>query len=158
MVPNRTCSNHSCLGRQRGATAFELTIVITLFLILGGVVFIGFTAWKHAGVPQNTTKIPGLPDLNTVYAAAWNEGANKAACLLNLSSIQKAMRGYSNIKNLDTGVPVTINDLVTEGFFTSVPECPAKGFYSFLGRVPANGIPFTTCSIPDHAPPQTANW
>src|SRR5712675_857475 len=108
MVQDRAFLNYSCVGRQRGATMIELTVVIALFLILVGVVFIGFTAWKHADVSQNTSTIPGVPALNAAYAAAWNDGANKAACLINLSSIQKAVRGFQNIKNLGTGAPVTV--------------------------------------------------
>jgi prepilin-type N-terminal cleavage/methylation domain-containing protein len=119
MVQNRASLNYSCLGRQRGATMIELTVVITLFLILAAVVSIGFIAWKHAGVPQNTITITGPSALDV---AAWREGANKGACLLNLSTIQKAVRGYQNIKNLGTGAPLTVDDLTAEGFWTTVPE------------------------------------
>jgi hypothetical protein len=152
MVPDRACSNYPCLGRQRGSSIFELTVVITLFLILVGVVFIGFTAWKHAGVPQDATTIADV--------VAWKDGANTEACLLNLSSIQKAVRGYQNMNKLVTGDPLTVDDLTADVFWTTVPSCPAGGSYSFLGTVPAAGVPYTTCDITGHAPPQTAlnNW
>jgi prepilin-type N-terminal cleavage/methylation domain-containing protein len=155
MVQNRASLNYSCLGRQRGATMIELTVVITLFLILAAVVSIGFIAWKHAGVPQNTITITGPSALDV---AAWKEGANKAACLMNLSTIQKAVRGYQNMNNLVIGDPLTVDTLTKVGFWTSVPTCPAGGSYSFWGTVPAAGVPYTTCDIPGHAPPQTTKW
>jgi prepilin-type N-terminal cleavage/methylation domain-containing protein len=55
--------------RQRGTTLIELSVVIAVLLLLVGVLFIGITAWKN--------------------------GANTAACIINLSSIQKAARGYA---------------------------------------------------------------
>ena len=57
--------------RQRGTTLIELSVVIAVLLLLVGVLFIGITAWKN--------------------------GANTAACVVNLSSIQKAARGYANM-------------------------------------------------------------
>ena len=155
MVQNRASLNYSCLGRQRGATMIELTVVITLFLILVAVVSIGFMAWKHAGVPQETTTIPGLPAVNAAYAAAWNEGRNKAACLINLSSIQKAARGYQNMNNLNIGDPLTVDTLTKAGFWASEPTCPAGGSYSFMTTFPARGIAYATCRNPGHAPSQT---
>jgi hypothetical protein len=152
MVQDRAFFNYSPLARQRGATTFELTVVITLFLILVGVVFIGFTAWKHAGLPQNETTIADV--------LAWKKGANKAACLFNLESIQKAVRGYQKSKKLVTGDPLTVDDLTREGYWTSVPTCPEGGSYSFLNTVPADGVAYATCDIPDHAPSQAnlVNW
>jgi prepilin-type N-terminal cleavage/methylation domain-containing protein len=50
-------------SRQGGTTLIELSVVIAVLLLLVGVLFIGITAWKN--------------------------GANKAACIVNLSSIQK---------------------------------------------------------------------
>ena len=47
---------------QSGTTLIELSIVIAVLLLLVGVLFIGITAWKS--------------------------GANRAACIVNFSSIQ----------------------------------------------------------------------
>ncbi len=66
-------------ARQRGTTLIELSVVIAVLLLLVGVLFIGITAWKN--------------------------GANKAACVVNLSSIQKAARGYANMNGLNIGGP-----------------------------------------------------
>ena len=64
-------------ARQRGTTLIELSVVIAVLLLLVGVLFIGITAWKN--------------------------GANKAACLVSISSIQKAVRGYENMNGLTAG-------------------------------------------------------
>ena len=67
---------------QRGTTLIELSVVIAVLLLLVGVLFIGITAWKN--------------------------GANTAACIVNLSSIQKAVRGYQNMNGLATGATLTV--------------------------------------------------
>jgi hypothetical protein len=74
MAPDRACSNYPCLGRQGGSSIFELTVVITLFPVLVGVLLIGFTAWKIE--------------------------ANQAACLTNLSGIEHAVHAYQNMAAL----------------------------------------------------------
>src|ERR1700732_1205882 len=68
--------------RQRGTTLIELSVVIAVLLLLVGVLFIGVTAWKT--------------------------GANTAACVVNLSSIQKAARGYANMNQLAVGACLPI--------------------------------------------------
>src|SRR5882762_9605375 len=93
--------------RQRGTTLIELSVVIAVILLLVGVLFIGVSAWK--------------------------DSANKAACLVNLASIQKAMRGYENSNLLSDGTngaaasPCTIGTLVTAQYFGAAPTCPASG-------------------------------
>src|SRR5208283_4767443 len=86
-------------ARQSGTTLIELSVVIAVLLLLVGVLFIGITAWKN--------------------------GANTAACVVNLSSIQKAARGYANMNQLITGSAETSATLTSAGFWTSAPTCPA---------------------------------
>ena len=121
-------------ARQRGTTLIELSVVIAVLLLLVGVLFIGITAWKS--------------------------GANKAACVVNLSSIQKAARGYANMNQLITGSTETAATLTSAGFWATAPTCPAGGTYAFLGTVPAQGSAYTTCTVPGHAPTAAnlANW
>jgi type II secretory pathway pseudopilin PulG len=120
--------------KNSGTTLIELSVVIAVLLLLVGVLFIGITAWKN--------------------------GANKAACVINLSSIQKAVRGYQNMNNLNTGATVTIVTMTAAGFWTVAPVCPAGGTYTPTGTVPAPGVAYMTCSITGHAPSATtlANW
>jgi prepilin-type N-terminal cleavage/methylation domain-containing protein len=119
--------------RQRGTTLIELSVVIAVILLLVGVLFIGITAWKN--------------------------GANKAACILVISTGQKAYRGYVNM-NPGIAAPA-MADLITAGFFATAPVCPSGGTYSYTATPPV-GTPWMVCTkapAPDlHVPPSTANW
>jgi prepilin-type N-terminal cleavage/methylation domain-containing protein len=120
--------------RQRGTTLIELSVVIAVLLVLVGVLFIGITAWKN--------------------------GANTAACIVNLSSIQKAVRGYQNMNGLAAATTLPVATLTTAGFWTQVPTCPVGNAYSFTGTIPATGIAYATCPNPGHVPSTVtlANW
>ena len=120
--------------RQSGTTLIELSVVISVLLLLVGVLFIGITAWKN--------------------------GANTAACIINLSSIQKAARGYSNMNGLNTGASLPIATLTSAGFWATVPVCPAGGTYADIETVPSQGVAYMTCTISGHAPSAAnlANW
>jgi prepilin-type N-terminal cleavage/methylation domain-containing protein len=120
--------------RQRGTTLIELSVVIAVLLLLVGVLFIGITAWKN--------------------------GANTAACIINLSSIQKAARGYANMNQLNTGASLPVATLTTAGFWSTVPTCPAAGTYAPLNLVPSQGVAYMTCSFAGHTPTSAnlANW
>jgi prepilin-type N-terminal cleavage/methylation domain-containing protein len=124
------------LAGQRGTTLIELSVVIAVLLLLVGVLFIGITAWKS--------------------------GANTAACVVNLSSIQKAVRGYQNMNGLSTGSGLTSATLTSAGFWSAAPVCPAAGTYTFGTTVPTQGVAYTTCSLSatGHAPSTAtlANW
>src|ERR1700759_2192830 len=97
-------------ARQRGTTLIELSVVIAVLLLLVGVLFIGITAWKS--------------------------GANTAACVVNLASIQKAARGYANMNQIANGAPEGVGALTTAGFWSTTPVCPAGGSYVFLTVAP----------------------
>jgi type II secretory pathway pseudopilin PulG len=103
--------------RHGGTTLIELSVVIAVLLLLVGVLFIGITAWKN--------------------------GANTAACVINLSSIQKAARGYANMNQLNTGAWLPITTLTTAGFWGTVPNFPAGGTYTPKTAVPL--VPTETC-------------
>ena len=113
-------------NHQRGTTLIELSVVIAVLLLLVGVLFIGITAWKN--------------------------GANTAACVVNLSSIQKAVRGQQNMTALNVGDPLPVAALTAAGFWAAQPQCPAGGTYAFLGTVPAQGSAYVTCTTAGHAP------
>ena len=124
--------------RQRGTTLIELSVVIAVILLLVGVLFIGVTAWRN--------------------------GANKAACLVNMSSIQKAVRGYQNVHLLNVGDAVTATNLTGDGYFGAIPTCPVGSTaYTLTGTVPALGAPYAVCAssaATQHNPTtaQAANW
>ena len=121
-------------ARQRGTTLIELSVVIAVLLILVGVLFIGLTAWKTS--------------------------SNTAACIINLSSIQKAARGYQNMNGLATAAPLPVTTLTGAGFWMTLPTCPTGVGYVFSTVVPASGVPYATCPVTNHAPSPTQllNW
>jgi prepilin-type N-terminal cleavage/methylation domain-containing protein len=121
-------------ARQRGTTLIELSVVIAVLLLLVGVLFIGITAWKN--------------------------GANTAACIVNLSSIQKAARGYQNLNALTAGAALTAATLQSAGFWATTPVCPTGTAYSGMTAVPSVGSAYATCTVASHGPSTTtlANW
>ena len=124
-------------ARQRGTTLIELSVVIAVILLLVGVLFIGVQAWK--------------------------DGANKAACLVNISSVQKAVRGYENLNGGVEGTTTLAwtNLVGASGYFTTQPTCPASGVYTLAGTIPNVGTAALTCSLSatkGHVPTTTANW
>jgi type II secretory pathway pseudopilin PulG len=120
------------LARQRGTTLVELSVVIAVILLLVGVLFIGVTGWKNA--------------------------ANQAACILNISTVQKAMRSYQNANLLNTGQALPIANLTTAGYWTTAPACPSGGTYTDPETVPDVGIAYLSCSTAGHVPKTTNNW
>ena len=124
-------------AHQRGTTLVELSVVIAVILLLVSVLFIGISAWRN--------------------------GANRAACLVNISSVQKAVRGYQNLHADDATITgVTMAALVTDQYFGAAPTCPAGGAYTVNAQpFPAPGTAAMTCSFagpPTHVPTSTANW
>jgi type II secretory pathway pseudopilin PulG len=121
------------LAAQRGTTLVELSVVIAVILLLVGVLFVGITGWKNA--------------------------ANQSACILNISTIQKAVRSYAAANSLDTGGTCTSANLIAAGYFTTaLPTCPNNSAaYTVTGTVPAVGSVYATCPN-GHAPANHTNW
>ena len=123
-------------ARQRGTTLVELSVVIAVILLLVGVLFIGVTAWKN--------------------------GANKAACLVNQASIQKAVRGEQNTNLLAAGAVLLQAQLVTDQYFGALPVCPSTNTaYTYAGVIPAPGVEYAVCpNALGHTPTAAnlANW
>jgi prepilin-type N-terminal cleavage/methylation domain-containing protein len=119
---------------QRGTTLIELSVVIAVLLLLVGVLFIGITAWKS--------------------------GANTAACVINLSTMQKAARGYANMNGLSIGTALAAATLTSAGFWARVPSCPTSTAYTGMATVPSVGSQYAACPVTSHTPaaPSLANW
>jgi type II secretory pathway pseudopilin PulG len=122
---------------QSGTTLLELSVVIAVILLLVGVTFVGINAWRNS--------------------------ANNAACILNLSSVQKAVRSYQNLNNLNVGDALTSDKIIGAGLLLEVgPNCPqTKSAYTYAATVPATGVAYATCPAkPAHAPTATqiAAW
>src|SRR5262249_17278553 len=93
---------------QSGTTLVELSVVIAVILLLAGVTFIAIQGWK--------------------------DGANKSACIVNLATLQKAVRGYYNLNADNPPATYDMAALNTAGFVGTAtgPTCPsvgAAGFY-----------------------------
>jgi type II secretory pathway pseudopilin PulG len=120
-------------ARERGTTLVELSVVIAVILLLVGVLFIGVQAWR--------------------------DGANRAACIVNISSVQKAVRGYENMNTKNPGDALAWANIAGTGlYFETQPVCPSGGTYTLAAAIPNEGTPALTCSVTGHAPTSTANW
>jgi type II secretory pathway pseudopilin PulG len=134
---------------QSGTTLVELSVVIAVILLLVSVLFIGVKAWK--------------------------DSANRAACLVNLATLQKAVRGYQNSHADDPlVVSVPANALATDGYFGTIPTCPAGAAGGGVAKYapdavttavafPAAGVAAFACpnaGALNHAPTaaNVANW
>ena len=121
-----------------GFTLIEISLVIALLLALIAVVFLGLGSYK--------------------------EGADQARCRMQLASVQKAVRSYANLNNLNITDPLPAASVFGAGMIMAVtPACPAGGVYVWSGTIPAIGVPYGDCSIttPDHVltgKPTIADW
>ncbi len=145
--PNLTVSNSSLRKMKSytqskgtlGLTLIEVTLVIAVLLGLISVLFIGVSAYKR--------------------------GSDRAKCLMNASMVQKAVRSYSNLFELNAGAPLVHSSTIVGpgGMFDADPLCPEYGAYVWETTVPALGSPYIDCSDPNnsgvyHYPQNTSGW
>ncbi len=123
-------------NRQAGLTLIEITVVIAVLLGLIAVLFIGVQSYREA--------------------------TNKSRCIMQLSSIQKAVRSYANLNNLTEGAAITMADIVgpeTGKLLATEPVCPKSGAnYTVTGTVPAPGVVYASCGTDGHVPTDTESW
>lgn len=118
---------------QAGLTLIEVTLVIAVLLGLLSVLFIGVAAYKS--------------------------GSDRAKCILNISSVQKAVRSHQNLYEKNIGDALSKSDVTGAGrMLETEPTCPANGLYTWGTTVPAAGSAYLTCSIADHVPSSIAGW
>jgi competence protein ComGC len=119
-----------------GLTLIEVTLVIATLLGLISVLFIGTGSYK--------------------------EGSNSTVCVQTTASLQKAMRSYCNLHQIEPGQAISnlkSRIIQPEGFIRAEPVCPSGGTYTFVeGIVPYSGTLYITCSIPEHAPSNHTGW
>jgi len=125
--------------RARGMTLLELTVVILVMLTLISILFVGANAWKN--------------------------GSDRVLCILNLQSVQKGVRSYSNLTGRNPGetVPGLQAEVIGFGRFVEVmPACPAQGAYTTTGDViPPLGSLYLECSLSasgSHEPLNAEDW
>jgi type II secretory pathway pseudopilin PulG len=122
---------------QAGLTLIEVTLVIAVLLGLISVLFIGVAAYK--------------------------KGSDRAKCVLNISTVQKAARSFQNMYELQPLGALVVGDIAGAGkMIESLPACPdTTGVYTFGTLVPAANNPYLTCSLAVsdlHVPTTTAGW
>jgi type II secretory pathway pseudopilin PulG len=123
---------------QAGLTLIEVTLVIAVLLGLISVLFIGVAAYK--------------------------KGSDRAKCILNISTVQKACRSYANMyeKNIGDATAADGGDFIGAGLFIeAAPACPSGGTYVYGTAIPASGAALLGCSLATsdlHAPSSTAGW
>jgi len=122
---------------EAGLTLVEVTLVIALLLSMISILFIGVSAYK--------------------------KGAHRAKCILNLASVQKAVRSHQNLYALKNGEPLAITDIAGAGkLLETTPGCPdPDGSYTFGTEVPASNNAYATCSLSgseQHVPVTLSGW
>ncbi len=130
--------------KNAGMTLIEITLVIAILLSLIAVLFLGVAAYKR--------------------------GADRAKCILNITTVQKTMRSYCNLNEVEIGDAFVIATIAGAGvpakMLAVVPTCPATGVYSYpSATVPAASTSdadlFMVCSLnasDDHKPKNAVGW
>ena len=151
-----TNATPACRRHARGMTLIELTAIILVLLTLTTILFVGTRAWK--------------------------QGSDRTGCIMNIRTVQVAVRSYANLNGLTPGggagepfliaasefdlpfFPGSLEGIILgdEGFLGSTPLCPAGGEYEFfpLG-VPDFGTLALYCSLTesnDHIPENYEGW
>ncbi len=129
---------------QRAMTLIELTLVMAIIMGLSSALFVGMSAYKR--------------------------GADRANCVQNMATLQKAVRSYSNMNAAFPGSPVVDlkSEIIGDGkFLPSEPTCPGTGTYHFYGDgtdgsessvIPDIGTNYLRCSIAEHIPNSLIGW
>lgn len=149
-LPTPSSSLRTPRPSRRGMTLIELTVIILVLLSLITILFVG--------------------------AGAWKRGSDRAGCIMNIRTVQVAVRSHENLTGGMHGNQYEIEpgififdpiDLATsifgeDGFVPRIPDCPANGEYFFTEYgTPAIGELALTCSLSEdegHEPDAYSNW
>ena len=119
--------------KNHGLTLIEVTLVIAVLLGLISVLFIGVAAYK--------------------------KGSDRAKCILNIATVQKAVRSYQNLYEKENGDTLAKGDITGSGkMIETEPACPSTGTYTWAAAVPAPSTTYVSCSVADHVPSSIAGW
>ncbi len=102
-------------------TLIEITLVIAILLGLIAVLFIGISAYK--------------------------QGSDRAKCILQMATVQKLVISYANLNGLNTGATAGTAELITDGYISAAPACPAGGSYTATNKVPDSTTVCYPCSL-----------
>lgn len=128
-----------CHLTDSGLTLIELTVVILVLLSLVVILFVGAHAWKR--------------------------GSDRAMCIVNLEQVQKSVRSFANLNNLQPGETAggLEGEVIGSGkFIEAMPACPGGGTYATQGdQIPVLGELYLNCSLEssdDHVPADFTGW
>ncbi len=101
-----------------------------------------------------------LPFMSVLFvgARAWKKGSDRAGCIMNIRNVQQAVRGHQNLKSLDVGTPLDMNDIFGPNGYLPQPVCPLGGTYTYTNTIPPVGTVICKCSHADHMPTNTSTW
>ncbi len=137
----------------RGLTLLELSVVITILLLLVSLLFIGSRAWRR--------------------------GSDRSTCVMTLRNMQVATRSYQNIygfteggkPNAENGTQDIAEHLLSKGYIETnlykhahgQAPCPAGGGYTcpVPDVFPEAGQLYMECSLSgsdEHTPKSHADW
>ena len=104
----------------------------------------------------------GLIIILFIGAKEYKKGSDRAACIQNISSMQRIVRSYGNLYSVYPGESVSglKPELVGPGKFLEMePNCPADGTYTYSGdTLPQPGVLYLDCSISEHLPLAFDSW
>ena len=120
------------------------------------VMFVGARAWKR-GSDRSANHIQALAE-SADGSTTWKASSDRATCIHNIRKVQQAVRGHSNINDLNIGDPISWN--IIEDYVPR-PTCPAGGTYTLKPTIPAVGTLACTCSLAEseeHEPDDHEYW
>jgi hypothetical protein len=104
-----------------------------------------------------------------VGAQAWKRGSDRTMCIMNIQTVQKAMRSYANLYGYGEGdsVGALRERLVGSGrYLENAPSCPGGGTYNYgeefgTDTIPPIGDLYLSCTLAEtsnHAPTNHSEW
>ena len=138
---------------HRGLTLLELSVVITIMLVLISILFVGSRAWRR--------------------------GSDRSTCVMTLRNVQVVTRSYQNIygynyggrPSAENGTQDIAKHLLSKGYIETnlyrqtrgVVPCPAGGSYTcpVPDVFPEAGQLYMECSLAgpgDHVPASHEDW
>ncbi|MCW1921748.1 hypothetical protein OKA05_04235 [Luteolibacter arcticus] len=129
-----------CVAHEKDGTAFTAELPFAAEMDLG-------------------STLPVLTATSTLFvgARAWKKGSDRAACVINCRNVQQAVRAHQNMNELKPGTPIPW-DQIFGNHLDARPLCIPGATYTYAKGIPAIGKLACTCSDPDHAIPDHANW
>ena len=104
----------------------------------------------------------GLITVLFLGVAAYKKGSDRATCILNISTVQKAMRSYANLYQLNEGDAISQGQIVgPDKMIETAPTCPAQGMYTYNLTIPPVGTAHLSCEIngmEEHKPTSSTGW